>query len=132
MDQVEFDLELFALCDLGAVGFEQRQGVGYLLLRDHIAGDPACRAADRSGHLAADGAQFVHDFLVHGTNLAVHHCEWRQVACERFFDAKTFALIRHEVFPDLHLCRSRPMRFNNGFTARPVAKRRRRARHTSD
>ena len=44
VNQVEFDLELLALLDLGAIGFEQRMGFGGLRATIDVADGLRCRA----------------------------------------------------------------------------------------
>ena len=103
VDQVEFDLELLALLDLGAIGFEQRLGFGDFARRPtrrSVSRRGAARAD--AGHLGADGAQFVHDLAMHGADIAVGGRRHRHVAGKCFFDTKTSAMNRHEIFPDLH------------------------------
>ena len=70
MDQVELDLELFALLDLGAVGIEQR-----IRFRD-FARDGSFRvflrhrAPAANGHLRADVAKLRHDLAMHRADIA--------------------------------------------------------------
>ena len=97
VNQVELDLELLALLDLGAIGFEQRMGFG------DLAGDGRAdrfrrraAAGAGAGHLGADGAQFGHDLVMHGTDVAVSDRGHRHVADKGFFDTKTSAMNRHE------------------------------------
>ena len=138
VDQVEFDLELLALLDLGAIGFQQRMGLGDLArnrriegLRRRAAAGAAATAA--VGHLRADGAQFAHDLVMHGTDLAVGDGGHRHVAAnECFFDTKTSAMNRHEIVPDLHSCSFRQMRFNIGFTPGTRCEARGLPPHTND
>ena len=48
VDQVEFDLELLALLDLGAIGFQQRLGLGdFVGRRDYADRVVPCRAGGR-------------------------------------------------------------------------------------
>ena len=72
VNEIEFDLELLALLDLGAIGFQQRMRFGELsrsgisLARRSAAPPwPGCR------HLGADGAQLGHDLAMHRTDVAV-------------------------------------------------------------
>src|SRR4029078_9878806 len=54
---------------------------------------------------------------MHGADIAFGNGGHRHVsAAECLFDTKTFAMNRHEIFPDLHSSSSRRMRFNIGFT----------------
>ena len=84
VDQVELDLELLALLDLGAIGFQQRVRLG------DFACDRSCRGSRPSrswpataGHLGADRAQLGHDLAMHRADLAafdVRHDNWRVAA----------------------------------------------------
>jgi hypothetical protein len=51
------------------------------------------------GHLGPDRAQLGHDFLMHGTDLAIDIRRHRDVAHNSFFDTKTSAMNRHEICP---------------------------------
>ena len=104
VNEIELDLELFALLDLGAVGFDHRQCFG-ALARDLIldrCGDGAV-GDDRAGarHLGADCAQLGHDLTVHGADVAVHRPRCHHVG-DGFFDTKTLAMNRHQDIPHLH------------------------------
>src|SRR5665213_2020785 len=99
VNEVEFDLELFALLDLRAIGFDQRTGFGGLA-HDRRAGCLRSGTVADAGHLGADGAQFAHDLAVHGTDVAVIGRWHRHVAGKCFFNTKTSAMNRHEIPPD--------------------------------
>src|SRR6185369_2387324 len=122
VNQVKLDLELRALLDLGAVGFQQR--VGICGLASNIRGDSRTVAGvAEAGHLGADRTQLVHDLTVHRTDLSAFdggHYNWR-VAQKGLFDTKTLAIDRHEFFPPLALrvC-SKPTPFNARFTRERV------------
>ena len=122
VNEIELDFQLRALLDLGAVGFQQRVGIGGLA-RD-IRGDSRTVAGvAEARHLCADRAQLGHDLTMHRTDLAAfdgRHDNWR-VAQKGLFNTKTFAIDRHEFFPPLHfrVC-SKPMRFNVRFTPEHV------------
>ena len=80
VDQVDFDLELLALLDLGAIGLEQAVGLGDLA-RDRLADRFRRRAAvSAAGHLGADRAQLVHDLTMHGADIAVGGRQHRHFA----------------------------------------------------
>ena len=134
VNEVKLDLELRALLDLGAIGFQQ--GVGICGLARDIHGDSRTVAGvAEAGHLCADRAQFGHDLTMHRADLAAfdgRHDNWR-VAQKSLFDTKTFAIDRHEFFPPLALrvC-FRPMRFNVRFTREPRRDSPIRGEHTSD
>jgi hypothetical protein len=100
VNEVEFDLEFFALFDLGPIGFDQRTGFCGLALHRRAAGLRRRTVAD-AGHLGADGAQFGHDLAMHRANVAVIGRGHRHVAGKCFFDTKTSAMNRHEISPDL-------------------------------
>ena len=96
MDQVQFDLELFALLDLGAIGFQQRLGFGDLAcdrrLCDLARSGPL--GGGVGGHLRADGAKFGHDLAMHRTDLTAFDNDrlghW-QIVDSGLFNTKTFA-----------------------------------------
>src|ERR1700737_999012 len=88
-----------------------------------------CRVVAGAGHLGSDSAQFDHDLAMHGTDIAVSGRLDRQLAEDCFFDTKTSAMNRHEIFPYLHSSSFTQMRFNTGFTPGTVVKRAAR-RHT--
>ena len=97
VNQVEFDLEFLALLDLGPVGVQQRKGFGDLA-RNRCADRFHCHALAGAGaaHLGTDGAQFGHDLVMHGTDIAVSDRGYRHVANDCLFDTKTSAMNRHE------------------------------------
>ena len=103
VNEIELDFQLRALLDLGAIGFQQRVGIGGLA-RD-IRGDSRTVAGvTEARHLCADRAQLGHDLTMHRADLAAfdgRHDNWR-VAQKGLFDTKTFAIDRHEFFPPLH------------------------------
>ena len=106
VDEVELDLELFALLDLGAIGFQQRLGFGNLARDLRLGRLGYCRVAVAApGHLGADRAQLGHDLAMHRADVAAFgnrgHRHGR-IAHKGLFDTKTFATNRHDVFPPLH------------------------------
>jgi hypothetical protein len=104
VNEVEFDLELFALFDLRAVGFKQRLGLGNLFRHRVADAFHGGAAALRTGHLVADRAQLAHDLAMHrndvaGVGLGGH----RRAAVTDFFNAKTLATNSHRIPPTLNL-----------------------------
>ena len=105
VNEVEFDLQLLALLDLGAVGFQQRLGVGNLAV--DLRGNGRGRGIGRGGagradgcHLRPDGAQLGHDLAMHRSDLAAFDRHGNgSVAQNGLFDTKTLASNRHEFFP---------------------------------
>jgi hypothetical protein len=96
VDQVQLDLELFALLDLGAVGFQQRVGFGDLGCGRRLSG-LACSApmgGGVGGHLRADGPKLGHDLAMHRTDLTAFDNDrlghW-QIVDSGLFNTKTFA-----------------------------------------
>src|ERR1700694_416496 len=100
VNKVEFDLEFLALLDLGAIGFKQGLGAGDLAW-DRSTDGCRCCAVSGAGHLGPDGAQLRHDLAMHGTDVSVNDYGHRHVAEKCFFDTKTLAMNRHEIFTDL-------------------------------
>ncbi len=96
VDEVEFDLQLFALLDLCAIGCEQG-----LRFRDLLIGggaDLICHGvAARRSHLRADRAEFGHDFAMHRHWLAAYNFIGHRCGTENFFNAKSLATNRHQV-----------------------------------
>ena len=101
MNEVEFDLQLLALLDLGAVGFQQSLGVGNLAVDFSVNGRGrgiGCGARRADGcHLRPDGAQLGHDLAMHRSDLAAfdRHGDG-SVPQNGLFDTKTLASNRHE------------------------------------
>src|ERR1700677_1537337 len=92
IDEIEFDLELLALLDLGAIGFEQHLGFSSLA-RQRLADGSCCHALAGGTHLGTDGAQLRHDLAMHGADLSAVKFRWhRHVADNGFFDTKTSAM----------------------------------------
>jgi len=118
VDQVELDLELLALLDLGAVGFQHRLGLGDLAQSRWIAGCRHQAASGTAGHLGADRAQLGHDLAVQRADIdAIRDFSRRQGAGKGFFNTKTLAMNRHEILlPTSPLASLRPTRFNMEFT----------------
>ena len=130
VNQVEFDLELLALLDLGAIGFKQRMRFGDLAvdrradgLRSALLPAPAIWA-----RMARSSAMISRCMGPTSPSATAGH---RHVADKCFFDTKTSAMNRHEIFPDLHSSSFRQRRFNMGFTPEIAAKLHATA-HTND
>src|SRR6185437_10551182 len=100
VDQVELDLELFALLDLGAIGFEQRACLCGLALDQNVR--RGCRAAGHC-HLRPDRTQLGHDLAMHRTCIGVRDVRHLEVAADGFFNTKTLAMYGHETIPALQL-----------------------------
>ncbi len=95
VDQVELDLQLFALLNLRAIGIERRLHIFHLYwgrLRDRFA-------AVRRRHLCADRAQLRHDLVVIRHRSSVDHFGHRHRFVADFFDTKAFPLNRHLTSP---------------------------------
>ena len=97
VNEVELDLELLALLDLGAIGVQQRLGFGNLA-RDLRFGGPGRSGAAACGHLGADRAKLGHDLAMHRADVAAFGGHWR-ITHKGFFDTKTFAADRHDFLP---------------------------------
>ena len=118
VDQVELNLEFFALFDLRAIGLNH---CGHIF---SCAADGRSLLARRTGgfaHLLANGAKFAHDFVMKRHHLDVRHRGHRSVVGLEFFDPKTLALNRHLHSPTLDAGSCRPVGFNIGFTPEPRA-----------
>ena len=95
MDQVQLDLELLTLLDLGAIGLQKH--MRFRGLARYLAFYAGC-ASSRHAHLRADGTQLRHDLAMHGTGL-VGLRSW-QLDADGFFDTKTLAMNRHGTLPE--------------------------------
>jgi hypothetical protein len=103
VNQVELDLELFALLDLGAIGFQQRVRVGDLARdrrfrcrsRGAVAG-PAIWA-----RIARSSAMISRCIGPASPSSTAGIGHWR-VAQNGLFDTKTFAMTDMRFFPPLH------------------------------
>src|SRR5260370_5924107 len=129
-NEVDFDLELLTLLDLGAEGFQYCLGSGDLAQCRWIA---CCRhhAGSDAGHLGADRAQLGHDLAVHRAEIAaVRDFRRRHGAGEGFFNTKTLAMNRHEFFSQPRLSRVLDRCDLTWSSRRELARTRARPRHT--
>ena len=108
VDQVELDLELLALFDLGAIGFQQRVGLGDLARDDPPV---SVAAALRVGPAPAIWARIARSSAMISRCIGPISPPSMQASGigaspqNGFFDTKTFAIDRHEIFPPLHFTR---------------------------
>jgi hypothetical protein len=104
MDQVELDLELLALLDLCAIGFQQSMCLrNFPCDRSFESFGRGAPGRTRACHLGADRAQLGHDLVMHGPDAGIGDFGHRHdVAGDGFFNAKTFAMNGHEPLPELH------------------------------
>ena len=98
VNEVEFDLEFLALLDLGAIGFEQRMGLG-----DSRATDAPMVSVAAPRTVPAIWARMARSSVMisrcMGPTSPSSADRHRHVAGECFFDTKTSAMNRHEIIP---------------------------------
>ena len=107
VDQVELDLELLALLDLCAIGFQHRPGFGdFAVDRCSDALSAHHRSVAGGGKRAIWARMARSSFMISrcmGPTSPLGGSRHRSASPRQcFFDTKTFAMNRHGILPDLH------------------------------